>query len=76
MATKTQCPVNHAAGGGMSNRDWWLCPVRWLTWASICQPKTSIKPGARPGRSSRIGYAAKRRISTSAPERTAKSATA
>ncbi|HUW53888.1 MAG TPA: catalase/peroxidase HPI [Rhodanobacter sp.] len=23
MSTETKCPFNHAAGGGMSNRDWW-----------------------------------------------------
>ena len=23
MSTETKCPVNHAAGGGMSNQDWW-----------------------------------------------------
>jgi hypothetical protein len=31
------------------------CPARWLTWASICQPRTSIKPGARPGPNFRTG---------------------
>jgi len=23
MATATQCPINHTAGGGTTNRDWW-----------------------------------------------------
>ena len=23
MSTETQCPFNHAAGAGTSNRDWW-----------------------------------------------------
>jgi len=23
MATETQCPIDHTAGGGTSNRDWW-----------------------------------------------------
>jgi catalase-peroxidase len=28
MATGTQCPFNHAAGGGTSNRDWWPSQLR------------------------------------------------
>jgi catalase-peroxidase len=28
MATETKCPVNHAAGGGTSNRDWWPNQLR------------------------------------------------
>ena len=28
MATETQCPFNHAAGGGTSNRDWWPSQLR------------------------------------------------
>jgi hypothetical protein len=29
--------------------------VRWLTKASTCRPRTSIKPGARPGPNFRTG---------------------
>jgi catalase-peroxidase len=28
MATETKCPVNHTAGGGTSNRDWWPSQLR------------------------------------------------
>ena len=28
MATGGQCPFNHAAGGGTSNRDWWPSQLR------------------------------------------------
>jgi catalase-peroxidase len=28
MATEAKCPVNHAAGGGTSNRDWWPSQLR------------------------------------------------
>jgi catalase-peroxidase len=28
MATEAKCPINHAAGGGTSNRDWWPSQLR------------------------------------------------
>ena len=28
MSTEAKCPINHAGGGGRSNRDWWPNQLR------------------------------------------------
>jgi len=60
-------------GGGHLTR---ACPARWPTWASICQPRTLTRSGARPDRNFPYWLRGEAQDLDFAPERTAKSATA